>query len=147
MALSFTLQAARASERDQLERLLHTAELPLAGVAAGFPDCYVIARSDERVVGAAGLETYGAAGLLRSVVVHESMRGQGLGRALVEERLGHARAIGLDRVFLLTVSAEAYFAALGFVPAARAEAPASMHVSPEFAGACPATAACLARRP
>jgi len=147
LALSFTLRAARASERDQFERLLHAAELPLAGVATGFPDCYVVARSDERIVGAAGLETYGAAGLLRSLVVHHSVRGQGLGRALVEERLERARMLGLARVFLLTTNADAYFEALGFVPAARAEAPENMQLSPEFAGACPASAACLARRP
>lgn len=147
MALSFDIRTARAAERAELEGLLRAAELPLAGVVEGFPECYVFAQSKERVFGAAALETYGTAGLLRSVVVHHSVRGQGLGRALVEERLGRARELGLERVFLLTTSAEAYFEALGFVRVARAEVPAIMQVSAEFAGACPASAACLGRRP
>jgi N-acetylglutamate synthase-like GNAT family acetyltransferase len=147
LAVNVGIRAAEAGEKDELERMLRAAKLPFAGVAEGFPDCYVIARSSEGVVGAAGLQTYGAAGLLRSVVVHDSVRGQGLGRALVEERLAYARALGLDRIFLLTTSAEAYFKALGFEPAAREEAPANMQASAEFAGACPASAACLARRP
>jgi N-acetylglutamate synthase-like GNAT family acetyltransferase len=122
LAVNVGIRAAEAEEKDELERMLRAAKLPFAGVAEGFPDCYVIARSSEGVVGAAGLQTYGAAGLLRSVVV-------------------------LDRIFLLTTSAEAYFKALGFEPAAREEAPANMQASAEFAGACPASAACLARRP
>lgn len=147
MALSFDIRAPGAANRHELERLLHAAELPLAGVVKGFPECYVFAQSSKRVIGAAGLETYGDAGLLRSVVVHESVRGQGVGRALVEERLERARALGLARVFLLTTSAGAYFKGLGFVPAMRTEVPATMQVSAEFAGACPTSAACLARRP
>ena len=141
------IRPARAEERDELARLLQAAQLPLDGVDEGFPHCYVVTCVDEQVVGAAGLETYGAAGLLRSVVVDDSVRGQGLGRALVSERLEHARRLGLDRVFLLTTTAPAYFGALGFTPAARDEAPAEMRASVEFAGACPGSAVCLARRP
>jgi len=143
--VSFRIRPALAGERDLLERLLQAARLPLDGVAVGFPGRYVFACVDEHVVGAAGLETYGAAALLRSVVVRDGVRGQGLGRALVEDRLEHARALGLGRVFLLTTTAEAYFRSLGFAPAARDEAPAEMRASAEFTGACPASAACLAR--
>jgi N-acetylglutamate synthase-like GNAT family acetyltransferase len=98
------------------------------------------------VVAGAGLEPYGGAGLLRSVVVHESVRGQGVGRALVEERLERARLLGLNRVFLLTTTADDYFRALGFTPAERADAPAEMQNCAQFSGVCPARAACLVYR-
>jgi len=147
LALSFRIRAARADERDALARLLEAAQLPLDGVDEGFPHRYAVACVGERVVGAAGLETYGAAGLLRSVVVDDSVRGQGLGRALVQERLEHARRLGLGRIFLLTTTAAAYFRALGFAPASRDEAPAEMRASLEFAGVCPASAVCLSRGP
>lgn len=147
MALSFRIRAARTEERDALVRMLQAAQLPLDGVDEGFPHSYAVACVDEQVVGAAGLETYGAAGLLRSVVVDDSVRGQGLGHALVSERLEHARLLGLERIFLLTTTAPAYFGALGFTPAARDEAPDEMRASVEFSGACPASAVCLARRP
>jgi amino-acid N-acetyltransferase len=146
MALSFTLRGARAEELDALVQLLQAARLPLDGVAEGFPHHYAVACVAERVVAAAGLEPYGAAGLLRSVVVHDSVRGQGLGRALIEDRLERARALDLERVFLLTTSADAYFRTLGFTPAERGDAPAAMQISAEFSGACPASATCLARR-
>lgn len=147
MAVSFRIRAARADDHDAVVGLLEAAELPLAGVDAGFPSHYAVASIEERVIGVAGLEPYAAAGLLRSVAVHDSVRGQGLGRALVEERLEHARSVRLDRIFLLTTSADGYFRALGFAPADRREAPPNMRASAEFAGACPASAACLARRP
>lgn len=144
LALSFTIRRARAGELDALVHLLQEAQLPLDGVAAGFPHCYAVACVAERVVAAAGLEQYGAAGLLRSVVVHDSVRGQGVGRALVEERLERARKLELTRVYLLTTTAAAYFRALGFTPAERGDAPAELQASAEFAGVCPASAACLA---
>lgn len=144
MALSFEIRSARAGELDALVQLLEAARLPLDGVAAGFPQSYAVACVNEQVVAAAGLEPYGGAGLLRSVVVHDTVRGHGVGRALVEERLDHARELGLNRVFLLTTTADGYFRALGFTPAERGEAPAEMQNSAEFAGACPASAACLA---
>lgn len=146
LATNFPIRPARAEELDALVRLLQAAALPLDGVAEGFPQRYSVACIDERVVAAAGLETYGDRGLLRSVVVHDSVRGQGVGRALIEERLECARRLGLQRVFLLTTSAEAYFRGLGFTPADRHDAPAGMQASAEFAGACPASALCLAYR-
>lgn len=144
--MTVRIRDARGGELEAVSHLLQAAELPLDGVAEGFPHHYAVACIDERVVAAAGLEPYQAAGLLRSVVVHGSLRGQGVGRALLQALLGRARRLGLERVFLLTTNADAYFRALGFTPAARSEAPADMQVSVEFAGICPASAACLAYR-
>jgi amino-acid N-acetyltransferase len=127
--------------------LLSRAALPLDGVEDGFPDAYVVACAEGALIGVAGLEQYGVFGLLRSVAVDEGVRRRGVGRALVTERLERARSLGLDRVFLLTTTAARYFETLGFAPAPRQEAPEAMRASPEFAGVCPASAVCLARRP
>jgi amino-acid N-acetyltransferase len=129
-----------------IQRLLVAAQLPVAGIEAQFPDAYVVCRRGEAVVGMAGLERYGATGLLRSVAVLPSHQGAGLGRELVENRLRYASGLGLGEVFLLTTSAPAYFARFGFVRAERASAPAPLLQSLEFASVCPSSAACLVRR-
>jgi amino-acid N-acetyltransferase len=98
-------------------------------------------------IGAAGLETYGNAGLLRSVVVAPAARGKGWGQQLVENRLAYARASGIERVFLLTTTAPRYFERLGFTIAMRSEAPVALAHSREFASVCPASATCLVRPP
>lgn len=52
---------------------------------------------------------------VRSVVVDQSQRGQGIGHLLVEALLNRARELGVSRVFCLTFETE-FFAKHGFEP-------------------------------
>jgi amino-acid N-acetyltransferase len=119
--------------------LLNGARLPTAGVEDGFSH-YVVAESGEGVIGAAGLEVYGASALLRSVVVEDSWRGSGVGRRLIENALDEAKQRGIEDVFLLTTTAEHYFPRFGFSCVNRESAAAELQASVEFQGACPSTA-------
>ena len=112
--------------------------------ATSFPPPTRLRSSSVVIVGCAGLETYGDVGLLRSIAVSARRQSQGIGRALVANRLDAAKAQKLDAVYLLTTTASDYFLRLGFVAADRARVPARLASSPEFAGACPASASCLA---
>lgn len=135
-----------------VEALLADAGLPLAGVRDQFPAGFVVARGQDGIVGACGLEVHGEAGLLRSAVVRPSARRHGLGARLVEAALSLAPAT-ISQVFLLTTTARDFFlsrpfAGWRFAPTSRAAAPPRLAQSVEFASACPATAACLvAARP
>lgn len=140
---AFVIEPARATDDRLVRGLLATVALPLDGLSDQFPSAYVVARERGVLVGVAGLESYGDVGLLRSVAVAEALRSRGVGRRLVENRLDSARARRLSRVFLLTTTAVPYFERLGFSRAERALAPAALSTSPEFAFACPASAACL----
>src|SRR4051812_14865939 len=64
--------------------------------------------------GLVGLELSGAVGLLRSLAVQQGNRGAGHGTALVRYAEDHARAYGVRDLFLLTTTAEAFFARLGY---------------------------------
>ena len=138
-----SVEAARATDDALVRGLLTAAGLPLDGLSDQFPSAYVIAHDRGSIVGAAGLETYGNVGLLRSVAVAEAVRSRGVGRQLIENRLQSARAAGLSSVFLLTTTAAAYFERLGFLRTDRREVPAALSRAPEFAFACPASATCL----
>ncbi len=100
---------------------------------------------DGCLLGVAATERYGDVALLRSVAVHAPVRGHGLGRALVERALDDARRAGAREAWLLTESAEAFFAGLGWAPADRAEAPPAIAASVEFASACPTSAIAMRR--
>jgi N-acetylglutamate synthase-like GNAT family acetyltransferase len=145
--MMFQIHAAEAQDLAAIEALLVSASLPLDGLTDQFPSGYVIARAGNIVIGAAGLELYGANALLRSVVVLRDFRSQGVASALVENRMTAARKLGVTSVFLLTTTAADYFSRHGFEPTAREVAPLPLAASPEFAHACPASAACLARTP
>jgi amino-acid N-acetyltransferase len=95
------------------------------------------------VVGAEGIEVYDGSGLLRSAVVAEAYRGRGIGDRLTVDRLSWARRQGLHEVWLLTTTAADWWPRFGFSVAVRREAPDALQASPEFAGACPASAVAM----
>ncbi|WP_437744262.1 arsenic resistance N-acetyltransferase ArsN2 [Sorangium sp. So ce1504] len=140
------IEPAASGDLDVVRGLLVRAELPTAGLLDQFPAAYVVIRRSLGLVGVAGLETYGRVGLLRSVAVARTLHGQGFGRALVANRIDAARVESLEAVYLLTTTAADYFRALGFASTPREVVPADLAASPEFAGACPASAACLVLR-
>lgn len=138
------LERARASDLPLVESLLSVAGLPLDGLREAF-ESGVVVRDDEVVVGAAAIERYGSAGLLRSVVVVPERRGTGVGRDLVEAAERLARDEGIHELYLLTETAAAWFAHLGYAVVTRAEAAAAVGESIEFTTACPATAVAMRR--
>ncbi|HSE27848.1 MAG TPA: arsenic resistance N-acetyltransferase ArsN2 [Gemmatimonadales bacterium] len=123
--------------------LLAAAGLPPGGLEDQFPAAYVVLEGEGGPLGLAGLERYGAAGLLRSVAVAAGCRGTGAGAALVADRLARARADGLSAVYLLTTTAADWFPRFGFRGITRAELPAELGAAPEVAGGCPASAAVM----
>ena len=139
------LRAARAADLPDVLALLQNAELPVAGVADTLHDFFVAER-EGRLIGAAGLEIYGASALLRSVVVQDEWRGTGVGRSLIDLALGEAKARGIEDVFLLTTTAEHYFPRFGFACISRDAVAGEVRASPEFQGACPASAVVMRKR-
>jgi amino-acid N-acetyltransferase len=119
--------------------LLEIAKLPTAGVNDYIQD-FVLEIENNTLLGCAGLEIYGQAGLLRSVVVNPSERSNGIGSRLVNAILERARAQQLFSIYLLTISAQNYFPRFGFKQITGAEIPESLNASAELRGACPDTA-------
>jgi N-acetylglutamate synthase-like GNAT family acetyltransferase/SAM-dependent methyltransferase len=134
------IRAATSADLDTASVLLEKAALPSAGVPDQFEAGFVVAEQGGRQIGVAGIEVYGQDGLLRSVAVDDAYRGQGVGLALVLDRLKWAREQGLRALYLLTTTAPDFFARLGFERITRADAPSHMQRSPEFAGICGSTA-------
>jgi amino-acid N-acetyltransferase len=134
-----TLRRARPDELAEVLVLARGARLLESGIAEAFGS-FVVATAGRRVVGACGLEDYGACALMRTVVVAEDFRGRGVGRDLVAAALATAAAVPFESVFLLTTDAGGFFAKLGFRPYPRASAPSPIRMSWEFRSGCPDTA-------
>lgn len=140
-----TIRAAAPSDLGAVHALLTAAKLPLDGIPSDLAH-FLVAERDGAIVGAIGLEDYGAAALLRSAVVSPTLRGTGVGERLVRALLDATRAKGTTEVVLLTTTAESWFPRFGFERITRDEAPASVHASEEFQGACPASAVTMRLR-
>jgi len=139
------LRSAREADLPAVLALLQRAELPSAGVAEAFSR-FVVAEHEGKLVGAAGLEVYGASALLRSVVVEHSWKASGVGRRLIEHALDEARQRRIEDVFLLTTTAEHYFPRFGFTCVSRDAVSEEVRASVEFQGACPSSAVIMRKR-
>ncbi len=141
-ARQVAVRAASGEDHGAVVGLLDAAGLPLAGLTPTLTDFFV-AEQDGRVVGAVGLEGYGPDALLRSAVVDPAARGSGIGVALVERVVEHARQRGILAIYLLTTTAEHYFPRFGFHRIGREAVPEAVKASVEFREACPASAAVM----
>src|SRR5512135_2374721 len=103
-----TIRPALPGDLPAVLALLEAAGLPRAGVSEWLPR-FVVGERGGAVVAAAGLEVYGRAGLLRSVVVSPELRGSGLGAALTDRIAADAAAAGVRVLYLLTTTAAEYF--------------------------------------
>jgi nucleoside-diphosphate-sugar epimerase/N-acetylglutamate synthase-like GNAT family acetyltransferase len=136
------IRPAVTRDLPDITTLLAASALPLAGLEAHVATT-LVARRNARIVGCAAVETYGAAGLLRSVAVDETRRGEGLGHQLTQAALDLARARGLKTVYLLTTTAAKFFPRFGFREIARDDVDPAVQRSVEFTKACPASAVAM----
>jgi amino-acid N-acetyltransferase len=140
---------AIADQLPEISRLLEESGLPTSDLAAAQPHFWTARNASDdaaQVAGVVGLEVFGRAGLVRSLVVRPELRGDGLGHQLIEHLEHHARNRGLEELVLLTNTAEAFFAASGYVKTPREELPDAVHGSSEFRSVCPASATAMRKR-
>lgn len=138
-----SLQAA--SYGTGISTLLQRSHLPTSDLEAGAAVSFFVVGSAQNPAGVVGLEVYGPTALLRSLVVSEPERGKGLGVALVQHAEQHAVSAGVNSIYLLTTTAEPFFAARGYKLSNRKEAPASIAATREFSSICPASSAFMVK--
>ena len=136
------IERARPGDFGEIEDLLRGSGLPIGG-AREHLEHFFVAREGGTLAGVIGLEQYGGEGLLRSLVVRESHRSKGIGNTLYLRVIDESRSLGIERLILLTTTAEAYFAARGFRNVARSTIKGALGHSAEFTGACPESALCM----
>jgi len=141
-----TVKIERAQPADEafIRGLLQRADLPAEDFAAHLPH-FLVARHEAVVVGSVGFERHGEDALLRSLAVAPAWRGHGLGAALVRRLETEAGSAGVRQLYLLTTTAEAFFARRSFRPVLRDQVPSAVAATPEFQSLCPASAVCLTR--
>src|ERR1700679_4098190 len=79
--------------------------LPVSDLTDKHLEHFFFIGSDGSPTGLVGLEIYGINALLRSLVVGETARTQGIGSALVQHAEGYAFALQVRAIYLLTTSA------------------------------------------
>jgi amino-acid N-acetyltransferase len=98
-----------------------------------------------KLVAVIGLEIKNHSALLRSLAVDADYRNRGIATRLVGKIEDYARSMEVDALYLLTMTAEAFFEKRGYQRIARDSAPAGIQETTEFRNLCPASAVCMVR--
>lgn len=130
----------------QVMNLLAACSLPNADISAGKLEHFFGCGAEKNPGGVVGVELYGEVGLLRSLAVAPNARGKGCGKRLVQEAEQYAIRNGVKRLYLLTTTAQAFFASLGYVNVERIAAPSAIRETSEFSTLCSDTAALMSRQ-
>jgi len=131
-------------ERDAIRSLLVGAALPVEDLDDTRVQ-FIVAIDNDEPVAAIGLESFGDAALLRSLVVHPLLRGMGIGGLLVDALESLAREGGCNQLVLLTQTAAPFFASRGYRVIERDTAPENVRSAAEFRSLCPASATCMTK--
>lgn len=139
-----TAEALGISDLTSIRSLLEANSLPIEDLEQSNISFFGT-RDGRGLSGVVGLELLGAVGLLRSLAVREDQRGSGLGTNLLRDAEAMAAAHGITELFLLTTTAEPFFASRGYSRRSREGAPLSVRGTIEFRSICPSSAACMGK--
>lgn len=135
------MRAESISLNSEVEALLTEAELPVADLASCRSLHLLGLRDGGRLVGVVGVEVYGSVGLLRSLAVEPAHRNFGLGVSLVSGAETWAAEQDVKTLYLLTTTADRFFARRGYEAIPRSEAPAAIAATAQFSDLCPSSSA------
>ena len=129
-----------------VKSLLERSDLPISDLESCQSLKLYGIEDGDLVQGTVGYELYGQDILLRSLAVDQSLRGTGLGRELVCQAEMLAKQDGAETAWLLTTTAEAFFAANGYSRVGRESAPESIKETSQFSSLCPVSSAFMCKR-
>ena len=129
-----------------IKQLLQSCELPFEDINPAHMEHFFIVQNGAQINAIIGLEVCGEFGLLRSLAVTLSLRGNGLGYRLVEHIEAYARSQQISALYLLTTSADQFFGKLDYQVISRSSAPALLQATAEFQSICPDSAICMRKQ-
>ena len=137
--------AASAEDEEQIKEILSTCGLYHQDIHPEQLQHFLIKKDKTTLTlrGVVGLEPKGNVGLLRSLAVAKAYRRQGLATQLLGKIEEYARAQKVTTLYLLTLTAENFFAARGYHKTSRESAPSDLQETSEFKSLCPETAVCM----
>lgn len=141
MKLTFALP----NDEQKIKGLLTAGDLHHEDIEPGRLKHFLLAWDATRLIGVVGLEIQEGCALLRSLTVDADYRNKGIASRMVDKIENHAVALKLGTLYLLTMTAESFFAKRGYQLTTRDSAPAGIQATSEFQSLCPASAACMVK--
>ncbi|CAB1063508.1 hypothetical protein D1BOALGB6SA_8291 [Olavius sp. associated proteobacterium Delta 1] len=136
---------AAADDELEIMHLLAGCDLPHEDITAELLENFLLGWDGARLVAVVGLEIKNQDALLRSLAVDAAYRNRKIATNLVDQIEDYARSLKVDTLYLLTMTAEAFFIKRGYRLTERDSASAGIQGTAEFKSLCPASAACMVK--
>lgn len=141
---TITIGPASGGDLDAIKQLLTASLLPSRDLGAA-NQRFIAACERGRVIGCAGLQVAGTNGLVRSMAVHWTRRNAGLGSRLQQRLLFEAVMAGVRTLYVVTSTAEEFFARHGYRKVAAQGVPPELQASEEFTAFVPGGSTVMSR--
>lgn len=129
----------------EIRRLLANSDLHHEDISTAQLKHFLLGWDGPRLVAVIGLEIKKHCALLRSLAVDANYRNRGIATRLVGKIEDYVRSMEVETLYLLTMTAEAFFEKRGYLQIARDSAPTGIQETTEFRNLCPASAVCMVR--
>ena len=143
--MNLIIQSATENDIDTIKKLLDDNNLPTTDIHQDNIQLFT-GLIDNKIVGVIGLEKYKNVGLLRSLAVNDLYKNQRVGTRLTRQIFDLCASDNIDKLYLLTTTAEKYFDKFGFVKIDRIEAPDAIKQTREFKDICPISAVVMYKK-
>lgn len=128
-----------------IRQLLKSCGLPQEDLHSDHFKHFIVYKERGLILGVVGLEIFGRIALLRSLAVSVRHRDRGIATQLIAKIEEYGRSQQIEKLFLLTASAEEFFSKKGYKKIDRKYAPPEIQKTREFQDLCPDTSACLTK--
>ena len=129
----------------EIKQLLADSDLLHEDITKAQLKHFLLGWEGSKVVAVIGLEIKNHSALLRSLAVDADYRNRSIAIRLVGEIEDYAKSMEVETLYLLTMTAEAFFKKCGYRRIARNSAPTGIQRTTEFKNLCPASAACMVK--
>lgn len=143
--VTLEIGAAELADFAEVATLLQSEGLPTDDLNPQLTN-FLLARANGVLVGVAGIDVYGTDALLRSVAVHKDFRNFRIAQRLTNDLIKQVRLQGINDIYLITTTADKYFAKQGYTVVDRASVPAHISATQQFSSLCPGSAVVMHRR-
>ena len=135
--------AASPADKTRIRQLLSSCGLPHEDITPEHLHHFWVLKEKRQVIGVIGLEALRPLALLRSLAIDPLFRNRGLGSQLTQQAEKYADSLKLQALYLLTTTAEGFFAKRGYQKVLRETIPNQIQGTAEFSSLCPVTAVCM----
>jgi amino-acid N-acetyltransferase len=136
---------ATITDENKIKKILERNDLLHQDITPLHLHNFLLLWDGSKLVGTVGLEIKDHCALLRSLAVEDPYRKKGLASRLLDKIEQHAKSCNVNTLYLLTMTAEAFFMKRGYEKIGRNTAPPSVQETEEFKGLCPDTAVCMVK--